>query len=50
MTEPSQTNASQGPGLGLAALHLAAFSGFAFAEPLFDLLRRDATFFLARRA
>ncbi len=37
-------------GLGLALLHLAALSGFAIAQPTFDLLGRESTFFVAHRS
>jgi hypothetical protein len=39
---------SERPSLARRGLHLWALSGFAFAQPLFDLLGRNATFFVAR--
>jgi hypothetical protein len=33
-----------------AALHIATICGFAFAQPLYDLLGRDAAFFVAHRS
>lgn len=45
---PSEPRSKPELGLAAGALHLAGLAGFAIAQPLFDLLRRDATFFLAR--
>jgi len=39
-----------GPSTGLAALHLAVLTSFAVAQPLFDVLRRDAPFFISHRS
>jgi hypothetical protein len=36
------------PSLPVAGLHLAALWSFAFVQPLFDLLRHNADFFIAR--
>ncbi len=36
------------PGLALRAAHLAVLSSFALAQPLFDILGRNATFFVVR--
>jgi len=41
---------SSWPGLSLAAAHLFAASGFAVAQPLFDVLARNAGFLVAHRA
>lgn len=54
---PPSTSASPDPKLPIVpvgwlprGLHLFALTGFAVAQPLFDVLGRDATFFVARRA
>lgn len=44
MEVPQQTTA---PSWRAEALHLFALSGFAFAQPLFDVLRSNTTFFVA---
>ena len=36
------------PGIALRAAHLAVLSSFALAQPLFDILGRNATFFVVR--
>src|SRR5438876_7987776 len=36
------------PGATLRAVHLAVLSSFALAQPLFDILGRNATFFAVR--
>src|SRR5262249_23750196 len=35
------------PSIPVAALHIATLSGFAFAQPLYDLLGHNAEFFVA---
>src|SRR6476619_2148809 len=35
------------PSFSTAALHVATLAGFAFAQPLYDLLGRNAAFFVA---
>ena len=40
--------AARPPSWPIAALHLAALWAFAFVQPLFDLLSRNADFFIAR--
>jgi hypothetical protein len=51
VTDPSDAAADPSrlppPGWGAAALHLFALSGFAIAQPLYDLLGRYPTFFAA---
>src|SRR5712692_5826078 len=37
------------PSIPVAALHVATLAGFAFAQPLYDLLGRGAEFFVAHR-
>lgn len=46
----SPDSASSPPSPGRRAIHLWVLSAFAVAQPLFDLLGRNATFFLARGA
>ena len=52
MTEAGHTDdvvsAAPGDGLGRRALELAVLCGFAFAQPLFDLLGRNPEFFAVR--
>ncbi|HWT24045.1 MAG TPA: hypothetical protein VN213_11115, partial [Solirubrobacteraceae bacterium] len=44
------TGAPRAIGFRRAALHLGGLWALAFAQPLFDLLGRNAQFFVARRS
>ena len=47
--EPSESR-DERAGAGVRGLHLLALTGFALAQPLFDVLGRDAAFFVVRRS
>jgi hypothetical protein len=48
MSGAAPPSAARAPSWPIAALHLAALWAFAFVQPLFDLLSRNADFFIAR--